>query len=70
MFQTPSARDKGLSQLQRLNFPSPSGRVTFLALLPGKSHSSPGSLLFDPEIERTLRRTSKPGVEPNLRNWH
>ncbi|MED6171174.1 hypothetical protein PIB30_038322 [Stylosanthes scabra] len=46
---TPSARDKGLSELQRMKVPAPSGRVT--------SHSSTGSLLFDLEIERTLRRT-------------
>ncbi|MED6124187.1 hypothetical protein PIB30_056750 [Stylosanthes scabra] len=36
MFQTPSARDKGLSELQRTKVPAPSERVTFLVPLPGK----------------------------------
>ncbi|MED6198386.1 hypothetical protein PIB30_065857, partial [Stylosanthes scabra] len=46
----------------KLHFSGPASgpHAKFLALLPGKqkcvSHSDPGLFLFDPEIERTLRR--------------
>ncbi|MED6106132.1 hypothetical protein PIB30_002025 [Stylosanthes scabra] len=55
------ARDKVLSELQRTKASPPERACHVFGAVVGEaeylSHSSPGSLLFDPEIERTLRRT-------------
>ncbi|MED6109512.1 hypothetical protein PIB30_034304 [Stylosanthes scabra] len=47
----------GYSWEPRAESRTPSNTCSKCELNPELSHSSPGSLLFDPEIERTLRRT-------------
>ncbi|MED6183734.1 hypothetical protein PIB30_040454 [Stylosanthes scabra] len=73
-FQSSSARDKRLSELQPPKVPAPSGRVTFLAPLPGKRNICRISLLVRYclilKLNELYAEQGKPGVELNLRDWH
>ncbi|MED6161098.1 hypothetical protein PIB30_057542 [Stylosanthes scabra] len=70
----PSARDKGLSELQQTKVPAPSGRVTFLAPLLGKRNICRIHLLVRCclilKLNELYTEQGKPSVELNLRDWH